>query len=413
MCAAAVAVEATAAGESGRAGWEVAHIFRRWGPAYRVANALSRARRRVMRAIETCRTARLGGHKEHCTDCGIDRYAYNSCRNRHCPKCQTLVKAQWLEDRKAELLPVPYFHGVFTLPHELNSIVLCNMATLLNMLIGAVSETLLEFGRNNLGGKIGFTLVLHTWDQLLNAHFHVHGVIQAGALSADRSRWIPGDPKFLFPVAALSKVFRGKLVDALEKAFANGGLSFHGAASEHATPQGFANLVQRLRAIDWVVYSKRPFGGPEKVLDYLGRYTHRVAISNHRIVNLGHDEVTFTYRDRRNSNEVKTATLHPNEFIRRFLLHVLPDGFMRIRHFGLLANRYKAENLRRCRVLLGEPVELPPRPKLNAAEWLKKLLGVDITRCPKCGRGPLIRTELPPLAAAALETEPPAVMDTS
>ncbi len=397
-----------AASQSARAGWEVADVFRIFGPRFRAERFLSWAQRKVMWAIETCRTAALGGHKEICLECGEVRQAYNSCGNRHCPKCQTLTKAQWLEDRTSELLPVPYFHGVFTLPHELNSLVLTNKRMLLNMLFSAASQTLLEFGRNNLGGKIGFTMVLHTWDQLLRPHFHVHCVIPAGALSDDRERWIPGRSTFLFPVQALSVVFRGKFVDALERAWAHDELSTpEGDAT--ATSEGFSVLVQRLRTIDWVVYAKRPFAGPEHVLDYLGRYTHRVAISNHRILDVGDNRVSFSYRDRRRDNEKRTATLDAHTFIARFLLHVLPDGFMRIRHYGLLASRCKTECLRRCRMLLGQPADPPVRPRLTVAQWLKRLLDIDVNRCPACGKGPLLRTELRP----QIDAYPEPAMDTS
>jgi hypothetical protein len=402
--------------QASKAGWEVADIFRQFGSEYRESRPRSSAQHKVMRAIEVCRTAILGGHKEVCKHCGAKRHAYNSCRNRHCPKCQTLVKAQWLEDRKAELLPVPYFHGVFTLPHELNALVLANKTVLLNMLFATVSATLLEFGRNNLGGKIGFTMLLHTWNQLLRPHFHVHCVIPAGALSEHGQRWIPGNARFLFAVKALSKVFCGKFVDALEQAYAEGKLCFVGAAEELATPAGFANLIQGLRTADWVVFSKRPFGGPEKVLDYLGRYTHRVAISNHRILDVSDGEVTFSFRDRRHDDELRTATVSANEFIRRFLLHVLPDGFVRIRHFGFLASRTKAKDLPRCREILGQPPELPPRRRLTVAEWVKELLDVDVNRCPSCGRGPLVRITLPPLTPTARRQPSeltPIVMDTS
>jgi hypothetical protein len=351
-----------------------------------------------MWAIERCRTAVLGGHKETCTKCGEVRYAYNSCRNRHCPKCQSLTKAQWLFDRKAELLPAPYFHCVFTLPHDLNPLTLTNKRILLNMLFAAASQTLLEFGRNNLGGKVGFTMVLHTWDQLLRPHFHVHCVIPAGALSDDGERWITGSSTFLFPVRALSQVFRGKFVAMLEQTWAKGALEAAGNHSADATPEGFSNLVQRLRTVDWVVYAKRPFAGPEQVLDYLGRYTHRVAISNHRIIDVNDGQVTFSYRDRRNDNQQRTATLDPHTFIARFLHHILPDRFMRIRHYGFLASRCKAEDLRRCRGLFGQPADPPTRPKLTVAQWLKTLLDIDVTRCPACGEGRLLRTKIQPQA---------------
>jgi len=362
-----------------------------------------------MRAIETCRTANLGGHKVECRDCGEQWQAYNSCRNRHCPKCQTLAKAQWLSDRKTELLPVPYFHCVFTLPHDLNPLVLSNKRLMLSLLFASASKTLLEFGRNNLGGKVGFTMVLHTWDQLLRPHFHLHCVIPAGALAEGRQRWIHGSASFLFPVKALSRVFRGKLIEGLDTAWANGRLRFPSGIADLATKAGFVSLLRKLRATDWVVYAKRPFAGPEQVLDYLGRYTHRVAISNHRVVDLSQEHVSFTYRDRRNGDAKKTATLTGHDFITRFLLHVLPHGFMRIRHFGLLASRTKAADLGACRCLLGLPEELPPRPRLSVAEWMKKLLGVDVSCCPACGGHRLLSSQLPP-SRLALQGE---VMDTS
>ncbi len=380
-------------------GWEVADIFRLYGAAYRASRNLSKAQQKVMRAIETCRTPVLGGHKEVCPHCGEERCAYNSCRNRHCPKCQTLVKAQWLEDRKADLLPVPYFHGVFTLPHDLNALVLYNKRLLFNMLFSAVSQTLLEFGRNNLGGKIGFTAILHTWNQLLLPHFHLHCIIPSGALTDDEERWISGDTTFLFHVKALSKVFRGKFLHALEHASENGLVNFPPNNREVGSRDKLKGLVKRLWSINWVVFAKPSFAGPEQVLDYLGRYTHRVAISNHRIVDVSDDHVTFNYRDRRHGNQLRTATADAYTFIDRFLLHVLPNRFMRIRHYGLLASRSKAKNLSRCRQLLGLPADPPTKPKLTTAQWLKKLLDIDTDRCPACGKGPLIRTLLPPQRA--------------
>lgn len=374
----------------------MADVFRQYGEVYRATRRVPWHQRKVMRAIETCRTAAMGGHKERCTACETVRYAYSSCRNRHCPKCQTLTKAQWLSDRKAELLPAPYFHGVFTLPHELNSLVLCNKPILLKTLFAAASETLLEFGKNNLGGKMGFTMVLHTWDQLLRPHFHVHCVIPAGALSADGQRWVNGDARFLFPVKALSKVFRGKFLEKLQRAHCRNELCFPGPAVYLGTTDGFSNLIQRLRTIDWVVYAKRPFAGPEQVLDYLGRYTHRVAISNHRIVDVGDGEVSFTCRDRRAGDHQRTTTLAADEFIKRFLLHVLPKGFKRIRHFGFLGSRCKAVELDRCRRLLGQSADPQPRRKMTVSEWMLKLSGIDIDRCPSCGRRSLIRTRIPP-----------------
>ena len=381
---------------------ELADIVRRHGPAYRRAHRLPRAHLKVLRAIEVCRTAALGGHREECAQCGFERYAYNSCRNRHCPKCQSLVKAQWLEARQAELLPIPYFHNVFTLPHELNPLILCqqqNQRAVLGLLFQAAAQTLLQFGRNNLAGTIGITMVLHTWDQQLRAHFHVHCLITGGALSADRSVWLPARTNFLFPVRALSKVFRGKFLDGLRQLFDEQRLLFPSAMPNLAAladREAFAQLLSRLRGKPWVVYSKAPFAGPRKLLDYLGRYTHRVAISNSRLINVDDQQVRFHYRDRAAGDIRKVTSLPADEFLRRFLLHVLPKGFTRIRHYGLSAGRTKNELLPRCRQLLGAAEPEVLRPK-TTAEWLLLLLGLDLTRCPRCGHQPLQRSELPRL----------------
>jgi hypothetical protein len=375
---------------------ELADVLRRYGPAYRRAHRLPYSQHRVLNAIERCRTAALGGHREWCARCGFERYAYNSCRNRHCPKCQTLVKAQWLEMRQAELLPVPYFHNVFTLPHQLNGLILChedNQRALLNLLFQAAAETLLQFGRNNLGGIPGITMVLHTWDQQLRAHFHVHCLITGGALSLDQQRWRKARPKFLFPVRALSKVFRGKFLDGLQTLYEQQQLRFPAPVAALASTEGFAKLLDSLRPQGWVVYSKAPFAGPHKLLDYLGRYTHRVAISNQRLLSADDGQVRFRFRDRAAGGQVKEACLSADEFIRRFLLHVLPQRFQRIRHYGLLASRNKQTLLARCRELLGS--EAPPAPtKKTTADWLTLLLGSDILRCPRCGEV-LERAELP------------------
>jgi len=380
---------------------ELADIFRRHGPAYRRAHRLPLSHLKVLRAIEVCRTAALGGHKEHCAQCGFERIAYNSCRNRHCPKCQAFAKAQWLEARQAELLPVPYFHNVFTLPHELNPLILCqeqNQRAVLGLLFQAAAETLLAFGRRNLGGTLGVTMVLHTWDQQLRGHFHVHCLIPGGVLSHDRTRWLPATPKFLFPVRALSKVFRAKFLDGLRQLYVKGKLVFPAALTDVARlakPDAFNALLARLRGKPWVVYSKAPFAGPKKLLNYLGHYTHRVAISNSRLLNVDDEHVRFHFRDRPAGDIRKVATLPADEFIRRFLLHVLPKGFTRIRHYGLLAGRNKKELLPRCRQLLGADEPQPVQEK-NAAEWLL-LLGIDVSRCPRCGHQPLECIELAPV----------------
>lgn len=381
---------------SARPNVQLANVFRAHGQAYAHSHPLTSAQRKVVRCIIECRTAALGGQRESCQRCGYSRYRYYSCRNRHCPQCQSLAKAQWLEDRQRELLPTPYFHNVFTLPHELNSLVLYserNRRALWDLLFKSASETLLAFGRNNLGGTIGLTLVLHTWDQQLRPHFHVHAVVTGGALAEDGSRWIDGGRKFLFPVKALSKVFRGKYIEGIEKLLAANRLDLPPQLLDIDKQR---QLLRKLRRKPWVVYSKRPFAGPEKLLDYLGRYSHRVAISNHRILSLDDGQVTFSYRDRRDGDRRKTMRLAAEEFISRFLKHVLPKHFMRIRHYGLLANRRKKDQLAACRERLGAAPPLPSEPK-SLAEWLLVWTGEDPARCPNCGHVELVSEEIPRL----------------
>jgi len=376
--------------------WEVADIFREFGNSYRRKNRLPLSHLKVLRSIEVCRTSYLGGHLQKCDACGFEQHSYNSCRNRHCPKCQTLTKARWIEDRRSELLPVPYFHNVFTLPHELNPIALCNRKVVFTILFKAVAETLLAFGRNNLGGVIGFSAILHTWDQRLLDHLHLHCVISGGVLAADKASWVHTNNTYLFNVEALSLVFRGKFLEYLQKTHAKGELVFPGGTAKYATVEKFSDLIQALREKNWVVFSKKPFAGPQAVLDYIGRYTHRVAISNSRIVNVQDGKVTFTYRDRKDNDTLKLKTLEAGEFIRRFLLHVLPDGFMKIRHFGFLANRRKKDNVQRCRELLGDNTPAPEGAKKPAAELMLELTGKDITRCPCCRQGSMtIIMEMP------------------
>ena len=375
-----------AAGEK-KARPELADIFRSHGESYRRAHRLPASHKKVMGAVSVCRTAELGGHLKQCDTCGFEHPAYNSCRNRHCPKCQSLAKAQWLEKQTSELLPVGYYHLVFTLPHELNHLILANKKILLSLLFKAVSETLLEFGRRRFKGTVGIIAVLHTWDQTLKDHFHIHCLIPAGALSLDHSRWIGARPNFLFPVTALSQVFRGKFLALLQQACGKGKIP---AAN---------NEIKASRQKSWVVYAKKPFGSPQTVLDYLGRYTHRVALSNDRILNVQNGLVTFSYRDRKDRDRKKTMTLDAQEFIRRFLLHVLPDGFMRIRHFGFLANRVKKLALPQCRKLLGLNPALPEIPKPSAHELLRELIGIDLSRCPSCKQGTMIIVaELPKIS---------------
>jgi len=365
---------------------------------------LSLEKLKVMHSIEVCRTAYLGGHLEQCdnSDCGHERPAYNSCRNRHCPKCQSLAKARWLEARNAELLPVGYFHAVFTLPHELNPLILWNKELAFRCLFHAVAQTLQRFAldpRSRLGGKLGFIAVLHTWDQKLLAHFHLHCIIPAGVLSPDGARWIHTPKKFLFPVRALAAVFRGKYLESLKNALAQGKLRVPGATSAREAADAFAELLDSLYRKDWIVYAKPPFGGPRKVLDYLGRYVHRVAISNDRIANVEDGTVVFRFRDRNRDNAIWTMSLPAEEFLRRFLLHSLPASFVRIRHFGFLAHRAKSRELRRCRELLGAAPHVEA-PKASTRELLLQLTGKDVTRCPRCKTGRMrVVAELPPIAA--------------
>jgi predicted Zn-ribbon and HTH transcriptional regulator len=364
---------------------ELADIFRQHGESYRQRHRLPALQRKVMRAIEICRTQELGAHLDRCDSCGFECPAYNSCRNRHCPKCQAMAKAQWLLKQTAELLPVGYFHLVFTLPHELNGLILAHKKILLSFLFKAVSETLLEFSRRRFGATVGVIAVLHTWDQTLKDHFHLHCLIPAGALSFDHTRWINARGNFLFPVKGLSRVFRGKFLDLLTQAFEQGKIQ--------SATVGF----KKLRKKNWVVYAKKPFGSPQTVLDYLSRYTHRVALSNNRILKVENGEVTLSYRDRKDGERKKSMTLDAQEFIRRFLLHVLPDGFMRIRHFGFLANRTKKHALPQCRKLLGVNPALPEIPKRSAQDLLRDLTGIDLSRCPSCKLGTMIVLgELPP-----------------
>lgn len=371
------------------------------GEDYRRSHPLPLTHLKIMRAISACRTPALGGHLDHCGDCGFERPAYNSCRNRHCPKCQALAKARWLQARTDELLPVGYFHVVFTLPHVLNPLILCNKAVALRLLFDAVARTLCTFARDpkhGLGGKIGFLALLHTWDQKLLDHFHLHCLIPAGVLSHDGHRWIHARKDFLFPVKALAQVFRGKFIALLKKTYAQQGLIFPGRSESSGTAEGFHALIAQLYLKNWVVYCKPPFGGPRKVLDYLGRYTHRVAIANHRIQSIKDGNVTFAYRDRGEGDRIKAMTIPAEEFIRRFLLHALPTSFMRIRHFGFLANRCKGPDLRRCRKLLGLSPEIPKTQPMTCQELLRKLTGRNPSQCPACKTGLMkVVAELPKL----------------
>lgn len=376
---------------------ELADIVRAHGAAFRAAHRLCGVQHRALHAIERCRTAALGGELRQCNACGEQRYVYHSCRNRHCPKCQTRAKERWLADRRAELLPVPYYHLVFTLPHELNALAQGNPRALYAMLFAAASETLLEFGRNPrwLGGEIAATLVLHTWGQTLSQHLHVHGLVAGGALS-EAGSWIRARRGFLFPVKALSMVFRAKFLESLKVALEHNRLRLAGSAAALAAPCAQRTFLADLRKHSWVVYAKRPFAGPEPVLEYLGRYTHRVAISNERLVSIEANSVRFRYKDYAHGGRRRVMELPALEFLRRFALHVLPRGFNRIRHYGLLANRNKRALLAKARTALHAPVPVRA-PAESVATFWQRIAGLDIQRCSRCQLGTLrLLATLPP-----------------
>jgi len=371
----------------------LADVLRRHGPAYLAAHPLSVAKAKVWRAIVSCRTATLGGHVQTCEACGTTRHLYHSCRNRHCPQCQTRAKEAWLAARQRELLPVPYFHLVFTLPHALNGLIGQSPRTLYEMLFAAVSATLTEFAANPrwLGGTAAFTLVLHTWKQDLGRHVHLHALVPGGALSADRG-WVAAKRGFLFPIHALSRVFRGKFVAALKRAREEGKLRAEALRGETLwTEAAWGALLIRLYAHDWVVYAKQSLGGPAQVLDYLGRYTHRVAISNERILRMDADTVRLRVRDSLNGNRKRILHVPAHTFIERFFLHVLPKGFKRIRHYGLLGPAGKAAKLAQARAALSAPT---PDPAVieSVEQFIGRINRIEWLRCTHCAVGRLIPT---------------------
>jgi hypothetical protein len=376
------------------AGLEVADVFGRHGDAYRRAHEghLGRVERRVMSAIELCRTAALGGHTETCVACGFVRCAYNSCRNRHCPKCQGAARAEWLAARQAELLPVPYFHVVFTLPAPVAEIAFQNKEAVYAILLRTAAETLQTIAADpkHLGAEIGLVAVLHSWGQNLHHHPHVHCVVPGGGPSLDGTRWVACRPGFFLPVRVLSRLFRRLFLAELEAALAAGALGFFGELAGLADPAAFARHLTKLRRVEWVVYAKPPFGGPEQALAYLGRYTHRVAISNARLVSLLDEQVAFRWKDYRHHGRTKVMTLEAFEFIRRFLLHTLPDGFHRIRHYGFLANGHRAAKLALCRRLLDAPATDVPA---DATEEKASVRGP--AACPCCGSVMMLTGLLP------------------
>jgi Putative transposase/Transposase zinc-binding domain len=382
---------------------EVADLIRAAGTAFIERNRqwLRWTHIKVLLAIARCRTAALGGHIDACTRCGHRAaISYNSCRNRHCPKCQTSARERWIRARRRELLPTPYVHVVFTLPPQLASLALQNKKVIYTLLLRTSAETLLEVARNpsHLGAEIGFFSVLHTWNQKLQIHPHVHCVIPSGGLSPDHTRWIRSHPRFFLPIHVLRRVFRGKFVDKLKLAFQQGQLHLSGNLAPLAQPKIFASWLRPLFRKHWIVYSKPPFGGPEYVLHYLGRYTHRVAISNHRLVSFDDGQVTFRWRDSAHNNEQKLMALSLDEFLRRFLLHLLPKGFVRIRHFGFLATRQRVQLLPLCLTALDSAAvqtETAISTRQDATpNWL----------CPKCG-GPMVVIER--LTAAQIQLRSP------
>ena len=368
-----------------RPAFELADVFHRHGDSYERANAghLGRVERRVIGAITTCRTAALGGHVERCDDCGLTRIAYNSCRNRHCGKCQGAARVEWLTARQAELLPVPYFHVIFTLPPAAADVAFQNKQTIYGLLMRAAAEALMTLAAERLGARIGLIAVLHTWGQTLTHHPHVHCLVPGGGVATDGERWIACKPNFLLSVHALSRTFRRLFLDGLAAAFRRGELGFFGELGPLADPAAFAERMRALSQSAFVVYAKPPFGGPERVLAYLARYTHRTAIANSRLVAVRDDEVAFSYKDYRRDGREGVMRLAPHEFIRRFLLHVLPDGFHRIRHYGFLAKGHRGDTLAHVRDLL----QVQPNSESAAARELQadEHAREPFPHCPDCG----------------------------
>lgn len=382
-----------------RGSLEVADIFRSHGARYREVHGHEMPLRhlRAMRAIEACRTAELGGHVEECDHCGALRISYNSCRNRHCPKCQRLDTERWREDRKRDVLPVRYFHVVFTLPEHVRPLALRNQKVIYAILFRAVSESIKELTEDPtyLGAEIGFIAMLHTWSQTLMDHPHIHCIVSGGGLSLGGTRWIPCKGEFFLPVTVLSRLFRGKFLAYLKEARDRGELVFPGTMVPLKEKSAFNALLKDLYEKEWVVYCKPPFHNAETVMDYLGRYTHRVAISNERLVKLEHDRVTFRYRDRNDHDTVKLMSVDASEFIRRFLLHILPDGFVKIRYYGILSNRNRKTKLALCKELLG--VDCPREHEQERESWqdfLARITGRDPRICPFCGKGTMVLKEL-------------------
>jgi Putative transposase/Transposase zinc-binding domain len=394
---------------------EVADILRRYGEAYRQQHdgSLSTAQRRVMTAIEVCRTAALGGHLERCDCCSYERPCYDSCRDRHCPKCQSLARAAWVEKRIDEVLTTHYFHVVFSVPAQIASIAYQNKKVVYGILFRATAETLTTIAADpkHLGAEIGFFAVLHSWGQNLLFHPHLHCVVPGGGISFDGTRWISCRPRFFLPVRVLSCLFRRLFLKYLQEAFDSGKLRFFTSLEALRDPHAFHCHLDPVRNLKWVVYAKPPFAGPQQVVNYVGRYTHRVAICNDRIVDIEGDEVKFTWRDYRDNNQKKTMTLSADQFIGRFLLHVLPSGFQRIRYYGFLGNRHRKEKLEQCRQLLGMAPSKSPSVTVKLEDYrdrYEKLTGRSLRECPVCHRGHMIPVTIPTEVGSS-----PTIKDTS
>ena len=365
---------------------ELQDIFNRFGDSFLENNTVCYEGIKAMKAIKSCRTSSLGGHVDVCDECGTTHISYNSCRNRNCPKCGNVKKEQWIENRKADLLPVRYFHTVFTVPHELNPLFMCNPDLMLTILFKAASETLstLALDKKYLGAAIGTTMILHTWGQNMSFHPHVHCIVSGGGLSPSGISFIKSSKKFFIPVKVLSKVFRGKFMHYFNQAYLANKLVFEGNCQEYANEASYLSLKDSMYKLNWVVYCKKPFKQTNHIIQYLGNYTHKIVIYNNRLVSMNDKSVTFRYKDYRDKNQHKLMTLDATEFIRRFLMHVLPSGFQKIRYYGILSNRNRYTKLSLCKKLSGMPV-IRDRVKLNARDLILKTTGIDISLCKHCG----------------------------
>lgn len=384
---------------------EVQDIFQQYGTEYREKHKLSLAQLKAMSAIEKCRTSQLGGHIDKCENCGSTQTSYNSCRNRHCPKCQSLAKERWIDSQKSNLLNIGYFHVIFTIPDTINLIVYQNQKELYTLLFKAVAETLSELASDKkyLGAALGFTSILHTWGQNLMHHPHIHCIVPGGGLSSI-GKWVSSRKKFFIPVKVLSRKFRGKFIYYLKQIYYKNKLKFYGTQEYLCNNNEFEKLISSIYSKEWVVYCKPPFKQASCVVEYLGRYTHRVAISNNRIINIENDTVTFKWRDYKDSSKCKLMTVSADEFIRRFVIHILPSGFMKIRHYGLLGNRNKNTKLTLCKHLTNTPILL--KEKISALQLIQKITGRDFSKCQHCGSDKLSRCTL-------FSKSPPTVLQTA